>query len=99
MNLAKDLEKAQKQLGALVYTLAKTGEKNDDLVAQYVDDIHRAGATVAQKRLHERSARHPEPASLARAHTYHVASCRRKVVLQARHADGGQDDVPRPGRG
>ena len=39
MNLTKDLEKAQKQLGALVYTLAKTGEKNDDLVKQYVDDI------------------------------------------------------------
>ena len=39
MTLTKDLEKAQKQLGALVYTLAKTGEKNDDLVKQYVDDI------------------------------------------------------------
>jgi hypothetical protein len=39
INLNKDLEKAQRQLGALVYALAKTGEKNDMLVKQYVDDI------------------------------------------------------------
>lgn len=39
MNAQTRLSKAQRQLGALVYSLEKNGEKNDLLVKKYVDAI------------------------------------------------------------
>lgn len=39
LNLESDLGKAQKQLGALVYVMHKTGEKNDELLEQYISEI------------------------------------------------------------
>ena len=39
MNAQTRLSKAQRQLGALVYSLEKNGEKNDLLVAKYVQAI------------------------------------------------------------
>ena len=37
--LENDLAKAQRQLGALVYVMHKTGEHNEELMAQYIDDV------------------------------------------------------------
>lgn len=37
--LENQLAKAQRQLGALVYSLKKSGEENDDLVNHYVEVI------------------------------------------------------------
>ena len=39
ISLKNDLAKAQKQLGILVYTMHKTGEQNEELFNQYIDDI------------------------------------------------------------
>ena len=39
LSLENELSKAQKQLGALVYALHKTGESNDELVNQYIEEI------------------------------------------------------------
>lgn len=39
LSLKNDLSKAQKQLGALVYALHKSGEENEELVQQYISDI------------------------------------------------------------
>lgn len=39
LSLENDLSKAQKQLGALVYALHKSGESNDELVNQYIEEI------------------------------------------------------------
>lgn len=39
LGLEADLSKAQKQLGALVYVMHKTGEKNDELLEQYISEI------------------------------------------------------------
>lgn len=41
MNAQTRLTKAQRQLGALVYSLAKNGERNDLLVKKYIDAIDR----------------------------------------------------------
>lgn len=41
MNAQTRLTKAQRQLGALVYSLAKNGEKNDLLVKKYIEAIGR----------------------------------------------------------
>ena len=37
--LENQLSKAQRQLGALVYSLKKSGEENDDLINHYVEVI------------------------------------------------------------
>lgn len=39
VSLENQLAKAQRQLGALVYSLKKSGETNDDLVNHYMDVI------------------------------------------------------------
>ena len=39
LSLENELSKAQKQLGALVYALHKTGTSDDELVAMYIEDI------------------------------------------------------------
>ena len=39
LSLENDLSKAQKQLGALVYALHKSGESNDELMNQYIEEI------------------------------------------------------------
>ncbi len=39
MSLRSELSKAQRQLGVLVYTMHKTGEHNEELFQQYIDDI------------------------------------------------------------
>ena len=41
LSLENELSKAYKQLGALVYALHKTGDSNDELVEQYIEDIAR----------------------------------------------------------
>lgn len=40
------LAKAQRQLGALVYSLARTGEENQSLVDKYVDAIAKIEAEI-----------------------------------------------------
>ena len=39
LSLENEFGKAQKQLGALVYALYKSGESNEELVKQYIDEI------------------------------------------------------------
>lgn len=39
LSLENELGKAHKQLGALVYALYKSGESNEELVKQYIDEI------------------------------------------------------------
>ena len=39
MSLENELAKAQRQLGALVYSLKKSGEENPELVDHYIDVI------------------------------------------------------------
>ena len=39
LTLENELGKAQKQLGALVYALHKSGETNDELVSQYIEEV------------------------------------------------------------
>ena len=46
MSLKNDLHKAHRQLGALVYALHKSGESNDELVQQYIDDIAKIEAEL-----------------------------------------------------
>lgn len=48
MSLRNDLSKAQRQLGVLVYTLHKTGEQNDELMKQYIDDIAKIEAELEE---------------------------------------------------
>ncbi len=48
MNLENDLAKAQKQLGALVYLLHKTSETNDELVAQYIEEVASIEAQIEE---------------------------------------------------
>lgn len=45
--LQKRLHRAQRQLGVLVYTLQKTGEQNDALIARYVEEIDIARSRLA----------------------------------------------------
>lgn len=40
------LAKAQRQLGALVYSLVRSGEHNDELIQKYVDAIARVEAEI-----------------------------------------------------
>lgn len=48
MSLKNDLSKAQKQLGALVYALHKSGEQNEELVNQYIEDIAKIEAELEE---------------------------------------------------
>ena len=48
-----ELGKAQKQLGALVYALHKSGEENDELVKQYIEDIAKIEAQLEEARKEE----------------------------------------------
>ena len=48
MNAQARLNKAQRQLGSLVYSLVKNGEENRDLVQKYVDAIDRIQLEIAQ---------------------------------------------------
>lgn len=48
MSLRNDLSKAQKQLGALVYALHKSGEQNDELVKQYIEEIAKIEAELEE---------------------------------------------------
>lgn len=45
--LENKLRKAQEQLGAVVYSLHRTGEQNDALVARYIDAIEEVEAELA----------------------------------------------------
>ncbi|MBR2028727.1 MAG: hypothetical protein IKA10_07080 [Oscillospiraceae bacterium] len=49
-SLENELGKAQKQLGALVYALHKSGESNDELVKQYIEDIAKIEAQLEEVR-------------------------------------------------
>ena len=48
VNAQTRLTKAQRQLGALVYSLVKNGEQNDLLVKKYVDAISRIEAEIEE---------------------------------------------------
>lgn len=50
LKLGHRLARAQRQLGALVYTLHKTGTENEALVARYLDAIARLEAQIAETR-------------------------------------------------
>lgn len=50
ISLENELGKAQKQLGALVYALHKSGESNDELVKQYIEDIAKIEAQLEEAR-------------------------------------------------
>jgi hypothetical protein len=50
LSLENEFGKAQKQLGALVYALHKSGETNDELVKQYIDDIAKIEAQLEEMR-------------------------------------------------
>ena len=39
ISLKNELSKAQRQLGALVYALHKSGEENEELMKQYIEDV------------------------------------------------------------
>ena len=66
MNAQTRLSKAQRQLGALVYSLEKNGEKNELLVKKYVDAIStieeeietlkKQESQIQTQRLHQREA-------------------------------------------
>ncbi|MEG1782085.1 MAG: zinc ribbon domain-containing protein [Oscillospiraceae bacterium] len=43
-----DFAKAQRQLGALVYVMHKTGEQNEELLSQYIDDVAKLEAQLAE---------------------------------------------------
>ena len=53
LSLENELGKAQKQLGALVYALHKSGEENDELVKQYIEDIAKIEAQLEEARKEE----------------------------------------------
>jgi len=50
LSLENELGKAHKQLGALVYALHKSGETNEELVNQYIEDIAKIEAQLEEKR-------------------------------------------------
>ena len=58
LSLENDLSKAQKQLGALVYALHKSGQSNEELVNQYIEDIEKI-----EKQLEEARKEQPETAA------------------------------------
>lgn len=47
LSLENELAKAQRQLGALVYVLKKTGEENEELLNQYIDDVAKLEFQIA----------------------------------------------------
>jgi len=53
LKLEHRLSRAQRQLGALVYTLRKTGTENEALVARYVDAIAELETQIAALRAEE----------------------------------------------
>ena len=53
LSLENELSKAQKQLGALVYALHKSGESNDELVNQYIEEIAKIEAQLEAVRAEE----------------------------------------------
>lgn len=62
ISLENELAKAQRQLGALVYSLKKAGEENPALVDRYIQDI-----AELEKKLNEKEA--------AEAERYCVSIC------------------------
>ncbi|MEG0020031.1 MAG: hypothetical protein RR846_05060 [Oscillospiraceae bacterium] len=53
MSLENDLAKAQRQLGALVYVLYKTGEQNEELLNKYIEDVARIELLIANLKADE----------------------------------------------
>lgn len=51
--LENQLSKAQRQLGALVYSLKKSGEENDDLINHYVEVIAAVEAKLNEQEAQE----------------------------------------------
>lgn len=47
LSLENDMSKAQRQLGALVYVMHKTGENNPELLEQYISDVARIELQLA----------------------------------------------------
>lgn len=50
LKLEHQLSRAQRQLGALVYTLRKTGTENEALIARYIDAIAQLESQIAEMR-------------------------------------------------
>lgn len=50
LKLEHQLSRAQRQLGALVYTLRKTGTENEALIARYIDAIAELETQIAAQR-------------------------------------------------
>lgn len=53
LQLEGDLKDAQRQLGALVYLQHKTGEKNEELVLQYIGEVEKIEAALEALELEE----------------------------------------------
>ena len=49
ISLKADLSKAQKDLGALVYAMHKSGEKDEELLNKYFDDIAEIEEKIAEQ--------------------------------------------------
>lgn len=83
--LQNRLDKVYRQLGALAYTLEKTGQQNEELLAHYVQEIDRLKSQLDLMRPLE-----PEPIS-----TYECPSCGRGVAKDAMFCGGCGAELPR----
>ncbi len=61
ISLENELGKAQKQLGALVYALRKSGETNEELINQYIEDIAKIEEKLEEKRKEDEEKIDAEP--------------------------------------
>ncbi|MBD5093640.1 MAG: zinc-ribbon domain-containing protein [Subdoligranulum sp.] len=62
LKLEHQLSRAQRQLGALVYTLRKTNTENEALIARYIDAIADLEVQIAGMRVRETGAPEEEDA-------------------------------------
>ncbi len=71
MSLESELSKAQKQLGALVYSLYKTGQEDGELTQQYMDAID----DIYEKIEHAKTLSQP-----VTQHTRHCSCCGNRLA-------------------
>lgn len=74
MNAQARLSKAQRQLGALVYSLVKNGEENELLVKKYVEAISRIEAEIEELKKHAAEQGEKMPSSDTVTYTYTAAN-------------------------
>lgn len=70
LNAQTRLHKTQRQLGALVYSLAKNGEENDLLVKKYVEAISRIEEEIEELKKREAEQTATESANSPLVYTY-----------------------------